>query len=56
MNDDTKESDPNNSDTYYFGGLTVKKIEIVEDVFAIAQSPISCIGPISFGPFGPFGS
>jgi hypothetical protein len=55
MNDNTKETKPADSDTYYFGGLTVKKIEVVEDVFAIAQSPINCviIGP--FGPFGPFG-
>lgn len=68
MNDNEKKSKPSNSDnleTYYFGGLLVKKIEIVEGVFAIAQSPISCVGPITFppgpigpiapiGPFGPF--
>lgn len=53
MNDDTKDTDQSDSETYYFGGLTVKKIEIVEDVFAIAQSPLNCVGP--FGPFGPFG-
>jgi hypothetical protein len=51
---ESTENSPENE--YYFGGLKVKKIKIAEAIFAVAQSPMCCMGPISCGsgPFGPF--
>lgn len=55
VNQEIKKTDDSPVNDYYFGGLIVKKIKISEAVFAVAQSPMCCVGPISCGtgPFGP---